>query len=94
MFPNLSLSRGVERLYNMPLDPQGAKHDHRTSEAARLLCLSVTGVVIKDESIDSMVLNLARVAEEYGLDPEGVQRVLFAHEPGLAMEPGALHEQW
>jgi hypothetical protein len=41
-----------------------------------------------------MILNLARVAEEYGLDPEGVQGVLFAHEPDLALEPGVRHEDW
>ena len=85
------LVRGVERLYQMPSDYQGAVDDRRTSEAARLLCLSETGCEILPESADSMVLNLARVAEEYGIGPDDVQKILMTHEPVLAL--GSKDEQ-
>lgn len=85
------LVRGVERLFQMPTDYQGAVDDRRTAEAARLLCLSETGCEILEESADSMVLNLARVAEEYGIGPDDVQKILMTHEPMLA--PGDRDKQ-
>jgi hypothetical protein len=78
-----SLHKGVERLYQMPLDSDGARSDQRVASAAHLLCLSRTGWDVTDEGLSAMTLDLARVVEEYGISPEKLQAMLVEHEPRL-----------
>ncbi|HET8708877.1 MAG TPA: hypothetical protein VFL85_01200 [Candidatus Saccharimonadales bacterium] len=80
------VTRGVERLYRMPSDPEGARADIRVSMAARLLCVARTGVEVRDDSIHDMTVGLARVAEEFGIGPDEMQLLLHDHEPDLMKE--------
>lgn len=57
--------------------------DRRISEAASMLMLAQSGVVLNDETIARMAENLGSMADEYGLAPEEVQVALRHNEPSL-----------
>jgi hypothetical protein len=57
--------------------------DGRVSEAASMLVLAQSGVVLTEEAIFSMADRLSQVADEHGLAPEDVQSALGFSEPQL-----------
>lgn len=58
-------------------------NDCRISEAASMLVLAQSGIVLSEEAIFSMADRLSAVADEHGLAPEDVQSALMFNESTL-----------